>query len=68
MPQEEAANQFCVYLANRLVIPNLTQEQLGQFRNGDINLDVWKRNVRNVLQKKKGIELDWGGRGLYKRI
>lgn len=34
----------------------------------DSSIPKWKRNVRNVLQKKKGIELDWVGRGLYKRI
>jgi hypothetical protein len=35
-----SGDQFCVYVANRLVIPNLTQEQLGQFRDDDINLDM----------------------------
>ena len=39
-----SGDQFCVYVANRLVIPNLTQEQLGQFRDGDINLDMLTRS------------------------
>ena len=35
-----SGDQFCVYVANRLVIPELKQEQLEQFRDGDVNLDI----------------------------
>src|SRR5262245_63549818 len=34
-----SGDQFCVYVANRLVIPSLTPEQLAQFATGDVNLD-----------------------------
>ena len=33
-------DQFCVYVANQIILPALTQEQLAQFRDGDINLDM----------------------------
>ena len=35
-----SGDQFCVYVANRLVIPELKQEQLEQFRDGHVNLDM----------------------------
>ena len=35
-----SGDQFCVYVANRIVIPDLTQQQLAQFRDGDVNLDM----------------------------
>jgi len=44
-----SGDQFCVYVANRLVIPNLTQKQLGQFRDGDINLDILTREYVQQL-------------------
>jgi len=34
-----SGNQFCVYVANRLVIPSLKPEQLAEFGTGAINLD-----------------------------
>lgn len=34
-----SGDQFCVYVANRLVIPSLQHEQLQLFASGDINLD-----------------------------
>jgi hypothetical protein len=34
-----SGNQFCVYVAIRLVIPSLTAEQLSKFRTAEINLD-----------------------------
>jgi len=35
-----SGDQFCVYVANRLVIPSLKPEQLAKFANGDLNLDA----------------------------
>lgn len=35
-----SGDQFCVYVANRLVIPALTQAQLNEFSAGDLNLDT----------------------------
>lgn len=34
-----SGDQFCVYVANRLVIPSLDPEQLPRFASGEINLD-----------------------------
>ena len=34
-----SGDQFCVYVANRLVIPALKPEQQPQFRSGELNLD-----------------------------
>lgn len=34
-----SGDQFCVYVANRLVIPSLTPEQLAKFSSGELNLD-----------------------------
>ena len=34
-----SGDQFCVYVANRLVIPTLRAEQLAEFATGAINLD-----------------------------
>ena len=34
-----SGDQFCVYVANRLVIPSLTPDQLAKFSSGDLNLD-----------------------------
>lgn len=34
-----SGDQFCVYVANRLVIPSLRPEQLAQFATGELNLD-----------------------------
>jgi len=35
-----SGDQFCVYVANRLVVPDLTPDQLSQFANGELNLDT----------------------------
>jgi hypothetical protein len=35
-----SGNQFCVYVANRLVIPSLRPEQLALFRTGELTLDA----------------------------
>jgi len=34
-----SGDQFCVYIANRLVIPTLTHEQLARFATGELTLD-----------------------------
>ena len=34
-----SGDQFCVYVANRLVIPSLKPEQLAKFATGEVNLD-----------------------------
>jgi hypothetical protein len=34
-----SGDQFCVYVANRLVIPSLKAEQLAMFSTGDLTLD-----------------------------
>ena len=34
-----SGDQFCVYVANRLVIPSLKPEQLARFGTGELNLD-----------------------------
>jgi hypothetical protein len=34
------SDQFCVYVANRLVVPQLTPDQLPQFASGDLRLDT----------------------------
>jgi hypothetical protein len=38
-----SGNQFCVYVANRLVIPSLTQEELPKFASGELTLDALTR-------------------------
>jgi hypothetical protein len=34
-----SGDQFCVYVANRLVIPSLKPEQMTKFATGELNLD-----------------------------
>ena len=34
-----SGDQFCVYVANRLVIPNLRPDDLSRFATGEVNLD-----------------------------
>lgn len=34
-----SGDQFCVYVANRLVIPSLTPDQLPRFASGELSLD-----------------------------
>ena len=38
-----SGDQFCVYMANRLVIPNLRPDQLAQFAAGQLTLDTLTR-------------------------
>lgn len=35
-----SGDQFCVYVANRLVIPNLLPDDLIRFASGELNLDI----------------------------
>lgn len=45
-----SGDQFCVYVANRIVIPSLNPEILKQFRDGSINLDkLTKKYVHEHL-------------------
>jgi hypothetical protein len=39
-----SGDQFCVYVANRLVIPSLQVEQLEHFRSGSLHLDALTRS------------------------
>lgn len=46
-----SGDQFCVYVANRIVIPSLDPELLKQFRDGSINLDkLTKKYVNEHLE------------------
>ena len=46
-----SGDQFCVYVANRIVIPSLEPELLEQFRDGNMNLDrLTKRYVHDRLE------------------
>ncbi len=42
-----SGDQFCVYVANRLVIPSLKPDQLAQFATGDLTLDSLTRAYIN---------------------
>ena len=45
-----SGDQFCVYVANRMVIPKLKQVELIQFESGDITLDrLTKQYIHNNL-------------------
>ena len=46
-----SGDQFCVYIANRRVIPSLTADQLVRFRHGELNLDALSRKyIREHLE------------------
>jgi hypothetical protein len=46
-----SGDQFCVYVANRLVIPSLVPEQLQKFASGELTLDVLTRSyIRERLE------------------
>lgn len=46
-----SGDQFCVYVANRIVIPSLEPELLEQLRDGTMNLDrLTKRYVHDRLE------------------
>lgn len=40
-----SGDQFCVYVANRLVLPNLTSEELAEFGSGRHTLDGYTRRL-----------------------
>ena len=42
-----SGDQFCVYVANRLVIPSLGQEQLAKFSTGALTLDILTKTYVN---------------------
>ena len=45
-----SGDQFCVYVANRIVIPELKQNQLAMFRDGEVTLDQMTRKfIRSKL-------------------
>jgi hypothetical protein len=43
-----SGDQFCVYVANRLVIPELRQDQLQKFGSGALKLDALTREYINT--------------------
>ena len=46
-----SGDQFCVYVANRLVIPNLKPEDLPRFQSGELKLDTLTKNyIHDHLQ------------------
>ena len=46
-----SGDQFCVYVANRLVIPSLTQSDLGRFANSELTLDkLTKRYIHDRFE------------------
>ena len=46
-----SGDQFCVYVANRLVIPSLKEDQLSQFAGGELTLDLLTRQyIRDRLE------------------
>lgn len=46
-----SGDQFCVYVANRLVIPTLSAEQLSQFSTGALTLDsLTRRYIKERLE------------------
>jgi hypothetical protein len=46
-----SGDQFCVYVANRLVLPGLTQDVLPRFGTGELTLDMLtKRFIREHLE------------------
>ena len=45
-----SGNQFCVYVANRLVIPKIENSQLAAFASGELTLDqLTKKYIREKL-------------------
>ena len=46
-----SGDQFCVYVANRIVIPQLVPEQLEKFSSGELTLDILtKEYIRSRLE------------------
>ena len=51
-----SGNQFCVYVANRIVIPSLTPEQISRFESGELTLDtLTKKFIREHLEYQYAI-------------
>jgi len=45
-----SGDQFCVYVANRLVIPSITSDMLPQFASGELRLDsLTKQYIHEYL-------------------
>ncbi len=62
-----SGDQFCVYVANRLVIPLLRPEQLAQFASGELNLDrLTKAYVHERLEYQYAIVASSGEHSLLK--
>ena len=50
MPPDGAADQFCIYVADRLVLPSLTAEQIADIGYGRLQLDALVRGyIRDRL-------------------
>ena len=46
-----SGDQFCVYVANRLVIPELTEHDLPKFKSGELRLDkLTKQYIHQHLE------------------
>lgn len=46
-----SGDQFCVYVANRLVIPDLTPDKLERFRDGSLRLDqLTQRHIQDHFE------------------
>ncbi len=46
-----SGDQFCVYVANRLVIPELSTKELPKFKTGELRLDfLTKEYIHNHLE------------------
>ena len=43
-----SGDQFCVYVANRLVVPSLKAEQLARFSTGELTLDALTKAYINA--------------------
>ena len=51
-----SGDQFCVYVANRLVIPSLSADHLPQFADGEMTLDrLTKAYIRERLEYQYAI-------------
>ncbi|MFC7514085.1 hypothetical protein ACFQUU_03605 [Herbaspirillum sp. GCM10030257] len=66
-----SGDQFCVYVANRLVIPTIQQEELSRFASGELTLDrLTKMYIHNhfayqfavVETSKQAFELEMKAR------
>ena len=51
-----SGDQFCVYIANRLVIPTLTHEQLARFATGELTLVALHSTVVKLTCNENGVQ------------